>query len=58
MMEAGTVACLPNADHAEWGDGYGYCEGVRLAFDGNDFVDAEILRVEQTHPFEKAAQSA
>ncbi len=46
MMEAGTVAALPDGDHAAWGGGFGYCEGVRLAFDGNEFVSAEILRVE------------
>ena len=45
MIEAGTVAALPNADHAAWGTGIGYCEGVRLGFDRNDFVEAEILRV-------------
>jgi broad specificity phosphatase PhoE len=45
MMEAGAVGALPAANHAEWGQGFGYCEGVRLAFDGNDFASAEILRV-------------
>ncbi len=45
MMEAGTVASLPEADHTAWGAGFGYCEGVRLSFDGTDFADAEILRV-------------
>jgi broad specificity phosphatase PhoE len=45
MIEAGAVAALPDADHQGWGAGLGYCEGVRLSFDGNSFVSAEILRV-------------
>jgi hypothetical protein len=47
IVEAGCVACLPDADHAAWGDFVDYCEGVRLSFDGEKFVDVEILRVRQ-----------
>lgn len=47
IIEAGAVACLPQADHAAWGPACGYLEGVRLAFNGENFVDAEILRVAQ-----------
>lgn len=46
IVECGAVACLPEADHAAWGPACGYCEGVRLAFDGEKFVAAEIRRVE------------
>ena len=44
MIEAGAVAALPDADHQGWGAGLGYCEGVRLSFDGTNFTSAEILR--------------
>lgn len=47
IMEGGAVGCLPNANHAAWGPMCGYCEGVRLAFDGERFTNAEILRVER-----------
>lgn len=45
IPEAGTVACLPNAPHESFGAACGYCEGVRLAFDGDDFIHGEVLRV-------------
>ncbi len=45
IIELGAVACLPNADHASWGPACECCEGIRLAFDGKDFIGAEILRV-------------
>jgi len=44
-IELGAVACLPNADHTSWGAHASYCEGVRLTFDGEQFVDMEILQV-------------
>lgn len=47
MIEAGAVQCLPDADHASWGRFCDYCEGVRLAFDGERFVDIEILRLDE-----------
>ncbi len=47
IIEAGAVACLPAADHASWGGACGYCEGVRLAFDGEKWVGVEVLRVKQ-----------
>ena len=40
----GAVAAVPNHPHAEWGDAIGYCEGVRLSFDGR-FTSCEVLRV-------------
>lgn len=45
VIELGAVACLPDADHSEWGKAASYCEGIRLSFDGEQFVAAEILRV-------------
>jgi broad specificity phosphatase PhoE len=48
IIEAGAVACLPEADHSAWGPACDYCEGVRLGFSGDAFAEAEILRVERT----------
>jgi broad specificity phosphatase PhoE len=45
IVEAGAVACLPEGDHAAWGDFVDYCEGVRLSFEDDKFIDVEILRV-------------
>jgi broad specificity phosphatase PhoE len=45
IVEAGAVACLPDADHLLWGPAISYCEGVRLHFDGISFVNIDILRV-------------
>ncbi|MGL1921710.1 MAG: histidine phosphatase family protein [Hyphomicrobiales bacterium] len=49
IIELGMVAAMPNAHHAEWGNAIGYCEGIRLAFDGEDFVQCEILRVPKAY---------
>lgn len=45
IMEIAAVACLPELDHAKWGGGFQFCEGIRLDFDGTAFVSGEILRV-------------
>jgi broad specificity phosphatase PhoE len=45
VLEMGAVACLPGADHVAWGSHFEYCEGVRLFWDDDKFVNAEILRV-------------
>ncbi len=45
IVEAAAIVCLPDADYATWGPSCDYCEGVRLAFDGQKFVGAELLRV-------------
>jgi broad specificity phosphatase PhoE len=45
IVEASAVACLPQADHVAWGPSCNYCEGVRLAFDGEQFTMVELLRV-------------
>jgi broad specificity phosphatase PhoE len=45
IIEVGAVGCLPEADHAAWGPPCDYCEGLRLAFDGEHFADVEVLRI-------------
>jgi broad specificity phosphatase PhoE len=45
VVEAGTVGCLPGLNYSGLGEVISYCEGVRLSFDGNNFIDAEVLRV-------------
>ncbi|MHA1954264.1 MAG: histidine phosphatase family protein [Candidatus Heimdallarchaeaceae archaeon] len=46
LIEICTIGCIPNIDYAFWGKPLENCEGVRLAFDGERFVSAEILRLE------------
>ena len=45
IVEAGVVGCRPEDDFAGWGAACGYCEGIRLAFEGDRCVAAELLRV-------------
>jgi broad specificity phosphatase PhoE len=45
VLELGAVACLPDADHASWGEHFDYCEGVRLFWKDGKFVSAELLRI-------------
>ena len=45
IIEAGTIGCLPGANHAVWGGALDYCEGVRLSFADGRFRAAEILRM-------------
>ena len=45
VLELGAVACLPEADHVQWGSHFEYCEGIRLSWEDGEFVDGEILRV-------------
>lgn len=45
IVEMGAIACLPHADHALWGPHFECCEGVRLFWVDEKFVEAEILRV-------------
>ena len=47
ILEMGAVACLPDADHIAWGSHFDYCEGIRLFWDNDKFVDGEILRISQ-----------
>ncbi|KRA41727.1 hypothetical protein ASD80_11845 [Devosia sp. Root635] len=48
IVELGAVASLPDANHATWGEAIGYCEGVRLRYDG-DAVSGGLLRVPEGH---------
>lgn len=45
VLELGAVACLPDADHFSWGSHFDYCEGIRLFWEDDKFVNAEILRI-------------
>ena len=44
IIELGAVAAIPAGAHRSWGGPIGYCEGVRLTFDGR-FRDCQVLRV-------------
>ncbi len=48
FVEFGAVASVPSADHGAWGNAIGYCEGVRLTFDGG-FTECELLRVPEEY---------
>ena len=45
FIEAGTSVYSAQADVAQLGSFCGYCEGVRLTFDGEAVTNIEILRV-------------
>ena len=45
VIEAATVACLPDKDYSGWDASCGYCEGVRFHLVDGRFGDAEVLRV-------------
>ncbi|WKZ47450.1 MAG: histidine phosphatase family protein [Anaerolineales bacterium] len=45
VVELGAVTCLPDADHYKWGSHFEYCEGIRLFWENDKFVEGEILRV-------------
>jgi broad specificity phosphatase PhoE len=45
VLELGAVAALPNAPHESWGGPAGYCEGIRLFYEGGRFVQGTPLRV-------------
>lgn len=44
LIELGAVGSVPDADHGAWGGPIGYCEGIRLTYDGNS-RHGELLRV-------------
>ncbi len=48
FVEFGAVASVPRASHGAWGDAIGYCEGVRLTFEGG-FTECEVLRVPEEY---------
>jgi len=45
VAEMGAVACLPDADHFAWGSHFEPCEGIRLFWEDDVCVGAEVLRV-------------
>jgi len=49
VVALGAVASAPLLNHAEWGDAAGYCEGVRLHYEGNAVVNVTIIRVPEEY---------
>jgi broad specificity phosphatase PhoE len=45
IVEAGVVGCRPDEDFTAWGPSCGFCEGVRLTFEGDRCAAAALLRV-------------
>ena len=45
IIEAATIGGLSDYNYDGWGAACDYCEGVRLHFDGQNFVTAELLRL-------------
>jgi broad specificity phosphatase PhoE len=45
IMELMAMGALPDEEHKNWGAIFDYCEGFRLARDGDKWVGIEILRV-------------
>jgi len=45
VIEQGVVGLLPEYDYSAWGPACERCEGIRLHFEGDIWVSAEILRV-------------
>lgn len=45
VVELGAIGCLPELDYSAWGDNVGFCEGVRLTWNNEKFVEAKLLRV-------------
>jgi broad specificity phosphatase PhoE len=43
-IEPTLVACLPQADHEQWGALLGHCDGARLGFADGSFVDLRFRR--------------
>jgi hypothetical protein len=45
VLELGVVASFPDADYESWGEAADYCEGVKLFWEEEKCVSAELLRV-------------
>ena len=43
-IEPALVACLPHADHGQWGALLGHCDGARLGFADGCFVGIRFRR--------------
>jgi len=46
LIEPGLTVALPGWAHERWGRGFRQCEGARLTWAGDAFVDAEILHLD------------
>lgn len=44
-IDSSAVACLPGANHKNWGPCFGHCEGIHLSYDGCGFCSGTLLRV-------------
>jgi broad specificity phosphatase PhoE len=47
VVEIGAVVALPEAPHGAWGGPAGYCEGIRLFYEGGRFVGGTPIRVDR-----------
>jgi broad specificity phosphatase PhoE len=47
VVEAQAVGCFPEANHTAWGQSVDYCEGVRLTFEGDRCIAADIKRKDE-----------
>ncbi len=45
VLELGVAASFPDADYESWGEAANYCEGVKLSWEDEKCVNAEVLRV-------------
>jgi broad specificity phosphatase PhoE len=45
FLSGAAISLRPETDYGSWGAGAGYCEGVRVAFDGEVVAGMEALRV-------------
>lgn len=45
IMELMAIGALPEENHENWGNIFNYCEGFRLARDGDQWVGIEVLRL-------------
>ena len=45
IMELMAIGALPDEDHQSWGQVFDYCEGFRLARNGDQWVSIQILRI-------------
>lgn len=45
IIESIGAALMPHADHAAWGPACSYCEGLRLVYNEDSLIQAEVLRL-------------
>jgi hypothetical protein len=50
IVEASAIGCKPDEDYVAWGPAFGYCEGVRIYFNGTVCERIELLRVREQSP--------